>query len=201
MVLCQCFEIFREPHDPFPFRFPPLIGSYGLYGDVPLNRVWFLPLWVWNRVYKSAFLSGTGYTPGVRPSFLPSRSREGAQAHFPESAAGNRGPILPAKRSKHWHRMPTSSKDQWVERWTVGTTIEEECSICNTNVRPQDECRVPRTGPSNAEFYERMSVIMNLQFELQTSSSKYSVFLRSEYQARRSMASLISSPGRSICRN
>ena len=26
---------------------------YGLYGDVPLNRVWFLPLWVWNRVYKS----------------------------------------------------------------------------------------------------------------------------------------------------
>ena len=29
---------------------------YGLYGDVPLNRVWFLPPWVWNRVYKSAFL-------------------------------------------------------------------------------------------------------------------------------------------------
>ena len=29
---------------------------------MPLNRVWFLPLWVWNRVYKSAFLSGTGYT-------------------------------------------------------------------------------------------------------------------------------------------
>ena len=28
---------------------------YGLYGDVPLNRVW-------NRVYKSAFLSGTEYT-------------------------------------------------------------------------------------------------------------------------------------------
>ena len=23
---------------------------------MPLNRVWFLPLWVWNRVYKSEFL-------------------------------------------------------------------------------------------------------------------------------------------------
>ena len=33
----------------------------GLYGDASLNRVWVLPLWVWNRVYKSAFLSGTGY--------------------------------------------------------------------------------------------------------------------------------------------
>ena len=52
-------------------------------GDVPLNRVWFLPLWVWNRVYKPAFLSGTGYTlcpyfqlcntVGARVTLLPAR--------------------------------------------------------------------------------------------------------------------------------
>ena len=48
---------------------------YVLYGDVLLNRVWFLPLWVWNRVYKSEFLFGTGYTfchsdPGARSGLL-----------------------------------------------------------------------------------------------------------------------------------
>ena len=30
-------------------------------GDVLLNWVSFLPLWVWNKVYKSVFLSETGY--------------------------------------------------------------------------------------------------------------------------------------------
>ena len=29
---------------------------------MPLIRAWFLPPWVWNKVYKSAFLSGTGST-------------------------------------------------------------------------------------------------------------------------------------------
>ena len=31
-------------------------------GDVPLNRIWFLPLRFWHREYKSAFLSRAGYT-------------------------------------------------------------------------------------------------------------------------------------------
>ena len=46
----------------WPFRLIPGVGEgggkgtpiYGLYGDVPLNRVWFLS--VWDRVCKSLFL-------------------------------------------------------------------------------------------------------------------------------------------------
>ena len=38
----------------------PICGPYRVYKDVLLHRVWVLPLWVWNRVYKSAFLFGTG---------------------------------------------------------------------------------------------------------------------------------------------
>ena len=30
----------------------PLLGLYGLYGDVPLDRVWFFGLAVLNRVYN-----------------------------------------------------------------------------------------------------------------------------------------------------
>ena len=54
---------------------------YGLYGDVPLNRVWFLPLRVWNSVYKSAFLVWN------RVYFLPFRlwNMVGVTILLPES--------------------------------------------------------------------------------------------------------------------
>ena len=43
----------------------------------------------------------------VRPSFFPERSREGAQAHFPESAAGTEPTKTPAQ--VNLHKQPEKS--------------------------------------------------------------------------------------------